>query len=388
MLVNTLYAPHEVGGAERSVRELAESLASAGATVSVVCLAPRQDSATHELLDGVEVHRIPAPEFAPFGDERMSSLAKASWHVGEARRRTLGLRLGALVRTLRPDVVHTNNIAGFGVEAWWAAGEVPLVHTMRDYYLMCPRTTMYRRGSGCEGVCGSCSMLRVLHRRPRRRPDLFVGVSHDIVARHRRFGYLGATDQTVVVPNRPRLLSAPRDTVRPNFFGYLGRISADKGAWVALESFRQLKRSDVTMAVAGDVSNDRDRQILQSYLDADPRVHYVGRVDAAEFLHSVAWLLAPAQWPEPFGRVAAEAASAGCGVLASHIGGLPETVDHYGGRTVHRYSEVRAWQSEMARCLATGALDRASAGSRTDEVRPAVEYSRIYRRLLGRVDPT
>ena len=55
MIVNAYYAPDIRGGAEYSVKKLAEGLTKKGHTVRVLCTS---DSDIHENIDGVDVVRI------------------------------------------------------------------------------------------------------------------------------------------------------------------------------------------------------------------------------------------------------------------------------------------------------------------------------------------
>lgn len=52
----------------------------------------------------------------------------------------------------KPDIIHTNNLAGFSVMPWVIAKNlgIPVVHTLRDYYLMCIKSTMYNHEKNCD----------------------------------------------------------------------------------------------------------------------------------------------------------------------------------------------------------------------------------------------
>nr|WP_316628630.1 glycosyltransferase [uncultured Brevundimonas sp.] len=47
LIVNTLYPPADIGGAERSVAQLAEGLAAAGVETSVLTLSPGDAAVEH-----------------------------------------------------------------------------------------------------------------------------------------------------------------------------------------------------------------------------------------------------------------------------------------------------------------------------------------------------
>ena len=79
LIVNTLYPPADVGGAERSVAQLAEGLAGAGVATTVWTL--RGGAAPVERANGVVVHRLPLRNlYWPYDGRRRSALQRAVWH--------------------------------------------------------------------------------------------------------------------------------------------------------------------------------------------------------------------------------------------------------------------------------------------------------------------
>ena len=60
----------------------------------------------------------------------------------------------------RPDVVHTHNLPGISTGIWETCRRLgrPVVHTLHDYQLLCPRTSLMRtNGEPCPRglLCGS-----------------------------------------------------------------------------------------------------------------------------------------------------------------------------------------------------------------------------------------
>ena len=73
LLVNSFYAPDIRGGAEYSVKKLAEGLQSKGHTVRVLCTG---DFDSEEVIDGVEVVR-----FRPYGAHKEKNIQKKQHHL-------------------------------------------------------------------------------------------------------------------------------------------------------------------------------------------------------------------------------------------------------------------------------------------------------------------
>ena len=98
VIVNTLYPPFAVGGAERSVCLLAEALVRAGDLVSVISLHPGSEE-TVASLNGVRVYRLPMDNrYWPFGrGKKPCSVARLLWHVGDAWNRKAAKRVGRIL---------------------------------------------------------------------------------------------------------------------------------------------------------------------------------------------------------------------------------------------------------------------------------------------------
>lgn len=130
----------------------------------------------------------------------------------------------------------------------------------------------------------------------------------------------------------------PVDRPRPPFtFGYLGRISAEKGVRVLLEAFSIVRHGhsgvrSVQLMVAGEprFTTAGDGADLLAAVTSAPGVTAVGWSNAHHFLGAVDALVVPSVSPESFGLVAAEAMAAEVPVIATDAGALPEVVgpDH------------------------------------------------------------
>ena len=338
LLVNSLYAPDEVGGAERSVRSLAEELTQAGVDVHVAALT-RQGLST-EKLSGVTVHRIGlANLYWPFGDVRRRALSRAVWHWNDRANAAMARQFSSLLEDVRPDLVHTNNLAGFSVSLWRAAKRngLPLVHTLRDYYLVCPRSTMYRtaregHGANCDAPCRSCGLFSAGKREASEDVDWVVGISRHILERHGELGFFAGITGRSVVHNGP-LVQPAVSTVAPQGspdkllrVGYLGRLSPEKGIETLIDAcLHESLRDRLTLQVAGLGDEEYGASLMSRA--SSPTIRFVGQQDPSSFLEQLDLLVVPSLWREAFGRVVVEAFAHRVPVIATRTGGLPEIVD-------------------------------------------------------------
>lgn len=136
------------------------------------------------------------------------------------------------------------------------------------------------------------------------------------------------------------LNALPLDPSEPSWEGersrqllIAGRLAPEKGLDLAIESLLHLPEG-FRLQVAGSGQQRSELEALVERLHLGSRVHFLGELPTPElqklFRSSLATLV-PSRH-EGFGLIALEATWAGCPVVASRVGGLPEVVrDSHGG---------------------------------------------------------
>ncbi len=327
-LLNTLYEPYRFGGAERSVQILAEGLHQRGLSVSVITLGePHLERCS--AINGVTVHRLPLENwYWPFA-ATTNGAQRAAWHLRDLSNRAMSDRVASLLDRERPDILHTNSLAGFSVSVWGAARRrgIRIVHTLRDYYLMCPPSVMYREGGNCGRICARCLPFAAYRRRAAQAVHAVSGVSEFILNRHLREGYFKDCLAAKVIFNA--LPAVHRETAiargRGVVFGYIGRIAAHKGVRWLLEAFAEHASGDDTLVLAGEGDEGFVGAMQARY--ASPAVRFMGHADPKVFYEQVDVVVIPSLWHEPLARTAIEASAYGIPVISSNRGGLAEIVE-------------------------------------------------------------
>jgi glycosyltransferase involved in cell wall biosynthesis len=226
--------------------------------------------------------------------------------------------------------------------------------------------------------------------------DLFLSPSEFLARKMIDFGL--PADRVVWSPNgmRTDLLQIQRQRrgggVR---FGYVGSVAPHKGVHVLVEAFRTLaaQRPDRTMElrIHGNISRHPVYVArLRAMAGAAP-VSFLGEFDNAranEVYSGIDALVIPSIWWENAPLTLFEAKLAGCPVMVSDCGSLPDLVDARG--TVFRSGDVH----DLARCLARFA-DRPRLVSATAPMAPAVKsiaqdaqrMEQLYERLVAAARP-
>lgn len=327
-ILNSFYAPDELGGAEKSIRFIAESLVESGHDVKVLCTGRSKSS---EELNGVAIERLPVRNiYHPLDAKDHGQLEKMVWHSLDSFNLASQRLVENALMEFQPQVLHSNTLAGISVCAWRAARklQIPIVHTLRDYYLLCPNSAMYRNGEQCVSRCGSCKLLSLPRRNASSVVNTVVGNSHFILNKHLEAGYFGHAESAVIYnAYQPEREVQPLGDRSPVVFGFLGRLAPTKGIEILLDAVRTLsnQRRDFKLVIAGEAESPEYGARLVARSDQLP-VEFLGRVSPQDFFSKIHWCVLPSTWHEPLARVTFESFAHGVPLLASRTGGTTEVV--------------------------------------------------------------
>src|SRR5271170_4169376 len=201
MILSALYPPLIQGGAEKAAWQLSEALLSQGDDVCVITLHPEKGE-TAETLNGVRVYRLPIDNvYWPFGERaRASAPMRLMWHLRDMWNPSLAARVGRILDLERPDVVNSHLVIGFSPAVWRAVKKrgIRRVHTMHDYYLMCPGADMFNQGKTCELRCLRCKALTLTRKISSGNVDAVISVSKYVLDAHQSRDYFPGVPGSVI----------------------------------------------------------------------------------------------------------------------------------------------------------------------------------------------
>jgi len=333
LLVSDWFKPNLIGGAEISVELLARGLLRFGHQAAVASLR-KATRLVREEVDGVRHFGLPMGSVgrSPL-DATRTNVDSLLWQLSSEYTSDVPKHLGEVLREFRPDAVVTNNLAGLSTRIWNVARDqgVPLVHSLRDYYSLCPFGTMYRGGRNCERQCGPCQLVTLRRKRHSGSVPALVGVSQFILDAHRDRGYFGNAGTTAVIrtPYEAPASATPAPASaslgeKKTVIGFIGRLHPSKGVETLMAAFSTLKSKDLSLLIAGAPHRVEYGVTLRALAAGDSRIGFIGYVKSKDFYDRVDVVAIPSLWNEPISRVPIEAMAHGKPFVTSTHGGIAE----------------------------------------------------------------
>jgi glycosyltransferase involved in cell wall biosynthesis len=261
----------------------------------------------------------------------------------------------ALLRQNRPEIVHVHNTFPLiSPSIFWACRRenVPVVHTLHNYRLLCPQANFFRAGKPCEDCITGNYWQGVVHGCYRNSRAETAPVALMLTVHHANKTWTRMVDHYITPSSFARDqfvkagFPASQITVKSNFVDpdpgqgtgdgsyalFIGRVSPEKGADTLLKAWRQLPKTH-ELRVVGD-GPSRQRLESEAARDGLSNVKFMGRLphdQAIEVIKSARFVIFPSELYETFGLGIAEAFACGVPALASRLGAMQEIVEE--GRT-------------------------------------------------------
>lgn len=333
LVVNTFYYPNMQGGAEQSVKLLAENLLSRGHEVAVYCADSKDGKKTVENINGITVYRCTTGKFNLY----KYSYKKSS--VGALEKITQKLRcyynpecekdFEEICDKFKPEIIHTNTLYGIPCSVWRIAHKkgIKVVHTIRDTAILSPVQHGHKVSplvvkAHQKYMCGVSEYVDAVTAPSEYtlRTSLDTGAFANSKVRECVFNSV-SIDYALL---RKMVAERKARTSEHIKFMYAGRLIYLKGIRQMIEAFSKIDNPDCELYICG--TGDMVEYVNQQ-AEKDHRIIYCGKLTSEELAKKYQEcdvLLFPSVWPEPFGRVFIEGNMYGLPVIAGDCGGIPE----------------------------------------------------------------
>ncbi len=405
LVIADRYPPSVHGGAEVSLSLTLAAMDPAEHHITVAALSDTADAVHDEVYEGIVVRRVPtAPRWPATIDgvaaQRMHARTFLRRQLGKAeavaryaftprsrrsvRSRIMALKLfqelnksgqlgwfphmdadtvdlapqittiNAIVRQMRPDLIHADNYRSILIAAATAPDDTPVVAHVRDNRFFCTHrnqathigaTACARCTFGCvrdagltqaRAVAALMEDDRAVRLAALARADRIVVASAYLKAQMERLTFAKPIDIVANPADEAAFVRACQDGVeqaRPPEILIVGMVNHSKGQRRVPEWMPVLKErlGDFRIVLAGRGQMLERIKKDVAALGLSDHLHTPGFLTREAVYRAYARatvVVAPTVWPEPFGRVPLEAGLSSRPVVAYALGGLKETVVH------------------------------------------------------------
>jgi len=314
-----------------------------------------------------------------------------------------------VLRDDRPDIVHVHNLYPLFSPSILVAcrqERVPVVMSLHNQQLTCPKSDHLHRGNVCEKCVGGKEFHCVLQNCRGNLMESMAYAARSTIARQtrvfeshvtlfaalsefakRRLVAAGFNEQQItVLPNMAPVAAEPTDPGRGDYFAFAGRMSEEKGIETILAAAALVPECRVRLAGDGPL-------LAALQAKAPPNVSFAGRLCAAEMVHfyrGARCLLHSSTCFEMCPLVISEEMMHGLPVIASDIGGREELIEP--NRTgllfqPHDAAQLAAFMRSLwhdpQRCRELGQAGYALARDRFGEELYYQKLMSIYHRAIS-----
>lgn len=342
LIINPFYYPNVIGGTENSIQILAEGLVKRGCNVGVFTSDSR-GKLTIEEINGVKVYRSSGRNVCSIIDifkKNVGIFKKILFKAIDFRNYLVTKDLQYVLKDFNPDIVHTNNVFGVTPYVWKyiKKNKLRLVHTIRDYGIMCPKGYLLTKKSNiCTYPHLACKIYRLYIKSLSKYVNFVTAASKFTLDLILKNGYFpNASSQYIynsIEFDQEKLKNIintklDKDSQEVKFI-FIGNLVKPRGIEFMINAFKKIGNENIKLIICG--SGELENYVTEQAID-DDRIIFKGRVvgkQKEELINSCDVLIIPSMFQEPFGRVIIEAYKYGLPVIGTNLGGIPEIVKNY-----------------------------------------------------------
>ena len=389
------FFPKHYTGTERFTFDLATQMQRMGHYPTVVTYEPNADADQFEkLTDDILIKRYSYRTIPVVALKHAGAV-----HVSNVFDRAVENAAGKL--GLKCDLVHISHPMWLSSIARVCKSEgSPIVLTLTDAWLLCPRALLDRGYRLCNGPdagerCACDCHLNTMRSRYQDAKTLYY-MADEIATGSRFLPTLFRNNEwnrsVSIIPHSINYANVKRiENPRPEkiTFGFIGSLAWHKGVHVLIKAIRRVPCQNIRAEIYGSQNEQWDYfKALLDLAQGDERIHFLEpfEIEALpNIIRNISVMVIPSTYYENYPLVTLIAFAYRVPVIASNIGGLPELVkDGYNGY-LFEMGNAEALANTIERIAKNPAiLDTLSKNivtpRRTEE--EALDYERIYNKLV------
>jgi glycosyltransferase involved in cell wall biosynthesis len=263
------------------------------------------------------------------------------------------------LKLFQPDLVHVHNFFPLLSPSIYDAcqdANIPVVQTLHNYRLICPKAMLFREGKVCEVCVGKSVAIEGIKSGCYRGSKAQTAVVAAMLAYHQWRGTWAQRVTTYIALTefqKQKLIEGglPADKIqvkcnfvelpelepleRENFVLFVGRLAEEKGVTDLIAAYRQAQSLGASnhplppLKIVGDGPLKTELMAEVAAAGLNDRITFLGRQEKSQVLHLMQLaqvLVFPSIWYEGFPLTLAEAFACGLPAIVPNLGSMAEIV--------------------------------------------------------------
>jgi glycosyltransferase involved in cell wall biosynthesis len=319
-----------------------------------------------------------------------------------------------IIKTKKPQIAHLHIYYGqitSSILPVLKKYDIPIVQTLHEYKLLCPVSTLIRRGRLCE-KCADGNFLNAIIYRCNRGSlarttivvleayisrllgavtsvNHFIAVSDFVRTKMIKYGIPSSKITTVYNFIRDDLFF--ENNLKGEYFLYYGRIEMIKGVKTLINAMKRLKDVELFIVGSGEAEEELKRYVA---LSGQKNIRFLGFKTGKELerlIDGSICVIVPSECNETFGLTVVESFARCRPVIVSDMGALPEIVTDgvdgfiFKAGDVEQLHEKLQWMAQHRNeAIDMGVMGFKKALNRFSSKRHYEEIMKIYNREINR----
>lgn len=343
LFINYYYYPNLIGGAEHSIKLLAEGLISEGHKVAVYTHDSKVGS-EREMINGVIIYR--GKDVYARMDGKICYLKKGLDYIWNQRWES---ELYNILIAFKPEIVNVNNLFYLSPAMWkyCSCKGIKVIQTLRDYALLDP-TSNWEHIPHVIRIIYNNIYIKIGRYLSNKYVTGVTSPSHFTLNQYINQGYFKNSYHSVI-PNSiyldleetKQIIEIKRDRTASEIkLLYVGTLNEKKGLLNLLKAFEQIESPLLSLTICG---TGILKSLLLEYSKRESRIKYLGQLSPDQLKKQYIEadvLIIPSIWEEPFGRIVIEGNQYGLPVICSNRGGIVEIMQTMHSGVVFIYDSI------------------------------------------------
>jgi len=384
------------GGSERYYIDLVRLLRSYGH--NVFCMTSAHPKNVIDLNHTVKGIDIDSPRFRDILKFFYSSNAKKI--------------IDQIIQDKKPEIAHLHIYYGqitSSILPVLKKYNIPIVQTLHEYKLLCPVSTLIRKGELCEECAKGNYLKAIIHRCNR---DSFTRTAAVVLEAYisKLFGSISSIDHFIAVSDFvrakmiqygipsskiTRVYNFVRDDLffennqKGDYFLYYGRIEIIKGVRTLINAMKRLKDVELYIVGSGEALDELKKYVALSGQDNIRFLGFKTGKELERIIDGSICVVVPSEWNETFGLTVIEAFARSKPVIVSDMGALPEIVTNSVDGFIFKSGDIEQLHDKLLwmayhrnEAIEMGLMGYKKAINMFSSKRHYEEIMKIYKKLI------